>query len=65
MWTKIKNLASSIRFWIYTLSATAGFLADVAANGFTVEKLLIFIAGWLGVVGVTGGLDKWFTTKQQ
>jgi len=61
---KIKGLLSSIRFWIYTLGAVSGFLAEVSANGFTWEKLLTFVAAWLGVVGVTGGLDKWFTKKQ-
>jgi hypothetical protein len=65
MMNKIKGLLSSIRFWVYTLGATAGFLAEVSANGFNLEKLFLFIAGWLGVVGVTGGLDKWFEKKQQ
>jgi len=63
MINKIKGLLGSIRFWIYTFSATAGFLATIEQSGFSWEKLFTFMAAWLGVVGVTGGVDKWFAKK--
>jgi hypothetical protein len=63
MFDKIKKLAGSIRFWIFTLGAAAAFLATVEMSGFSLANLFTAIASWLTVVGVTGGLDKWFEKK--
>lgn len=60
---KVLALLGSIRFWIYTLGAAAAYLGYVEANSFEWSELLTVVSGWLGVVGVTGGLDKWFSKK--
>jgi len=64
MFTKIKALLSSIRFWLYTLGSASAYLGYIETNGFSWATLLTAVGGWLGVVGVTGGLDKWFSSKK-
>lgn len=57
MLDKIKVIVGSIRFWIATFAWASDYLATVAANGFSLETLLVQIAYWLGTVVGIGTLD--------
>lgn len=63
MLNKILSIVGSIRFWLYTLSSASVYVGYVEANGFSWSGLLTAIGAWLGVVGITGGLDKWFANR--
>ena len=57
MVTKLKELVNSLRFWQITLAGIAGFLSEVANNGYDSSKLLLFVAGWLTAIVAIGSAD--------
>ena len=61
MWTKVKGILGSIRFWQITLAAASVYAGFVIANGFNLPVLLDSIAIWLGTVAGIGTFDKAFS----
>ncbi len=59
MWNKIKNVLSSIRFWIITFAWLAVYLGVVEKNGFSSIELFNQLAGWLATVAGVGTIDKY------
>lgn len=58
MLDKIKEILNSVRFWQITGAAMSAYLADLATNGFSLPKLLMYVSGWLATVAGVGTVDK-------
>jgi len=51
------EIISSPRFQQVALGSLSLYLADVAANGYSLSRLLVTISGFLGIVATIGTVD--------
>jgi hypothetical protein len=58
MWTKIKGILGSIRFWLITLFWLSTYIAKVEVDGFLLSELFNQIGYWLGSVAGVGTVDQ-------
>lgn len=57
MFSKIKELIGSLRFWIVTLTAVLAVLQQVAGGTVDIVSVIDILQTWLGVVVGIGTLD--------
>lgn len=65
VFTKIKAILGSIRFWTVTLGFAAAFFSSVESDGFSYALLFESIRNWALVVAGVGTLDKTVKTINQ
>lgn len=58
MFSKIKNVLGSLRFWIITFAWVSAVLLGIEKDGFNLAELLNQISLWLATVAGVGTLDK-------